>query len=145
MSGPAILVLCTLAGLVAGYFTGRRRRTSRPSLRSSLPDAATPHLLPDPALEWMRRAVDALGVWAIETKGPGRGARTYQSLAPEWRAANAELELIEQHLNASTARESVGSTPSRTIARRSVLAGPKRRGSRASIRKRSRLRAKLSW
>lgn len=108
MSGPAILVLCTLAGLVAGYFTGRRRRTSRPSLRSSLPDAATPHLLPDPALEWMRRAVDALGVWAIETKGPGRGARTYQSLAPEWRAANAELELIEQHLNASTARDGGG-------------------------------------
>ncbi len=108
MTGLAITVAWTVAGVVAGWLAGRSRRARRPSLRAGLPGAATPHLLPDPALEWLRRAVNALGVWAIETKGPGRGTRMYQSLAPDWPAADAELGLIEQRLGGAAARDGAG-------------------------------------
>lgn len=108
MSGLGITVSCTLAGMAAGYLAARRLSSKPLSRHAGLPDAATPHLLPDPALEWLRRAVGALGVWAIETKGPGQGARIYQSLAAEWRAADAELELIEERLSASARRDGEG-------------------------------------
>ena len=96
--------LLALAGAAAGFLLGRRARTGRFPVPGGLPEAATPHLLPDPALEWLRRASGAFGVWAIETKGPGLGARTYQSLAPTWPATDAEIDLIEQRLAAAAHR-----------------------------------------
>ena len=74
----------------------------------SLTGAATPHLLPDPALEWLRRASGALGVWALESQGPGAGARTYQSIEPRWRVGESELELIERRLTAAAQRDGEG-------------------------------------
>ena len=101
--------LLALAGAAIGL-PPRPARPHRPILRPSggLPEAATPHLLPDPALEWLRRASGAFGVWAIETKGPGLGARTYQSLAPAWAATDAEIDLIEQRLGAAAQRDGEG-------------------------------------
>jgi diguanylate cyclase (GGDEF)-like protein len=100
--------LLALAGAILGFFLGRRVRASRPRPTSCLIEAATPHLLPDPALEWLRRAAGAFGVWAIETMGPGLGTRTYQSIAPDWRVTESELDLIEQRLAASALRDGEG-------------------------------------
>ncbi len=96
------------AGVALGVLAGRRLRPSHPPPFGRLPDAATPHLLPDPALEWLRRAVAARGVWAVETKGPGKGARTYQSIDPDWRVAEGVLEVIEQRLGAASGRDGEG-------------------------------------
>jgi diguanylate cyclase (GGDEF)-like protein len=93
------------AGVAAGLLIARRRRPGLSRSRTGLPDAATPHLLPDPALEWLRRASRAHGVWAVETKGPGQGARTYQSLSPDWRATDAELDVIEGRIKAACTRD----------------------------------------
>jgi len=97
--------LLALAGAAAGYVIGRRARGRPHRGGGGLVEAATPHLLPDPALAWFRRAGGALGVWAIETKGPGLGARTYQSLDPAWSASEPELNLIEQRLGAAATRD----------------------------------------
>ena len=93
------------AGATIGYLLGRR--AARPSMRhgSSRTDAATPHLLPDPALAWLRRASGAMGVWAVESTGPGLGHRTYQSLDPEWSGGVEVLEFIEHRLAAAANRE----------------------------------------
>ena len=100
--------LLALAGAAIGFLFGRRGRSRRSPSTSGLPEAATPHFLPDPALEWLRRASGAFGVWAIETKGPGLGARTYQSIAPAWPAREADFDLIEQRLNAAAQRDGEG-------------------------------------
>ncbi len=102
------LLLALVAGAAVGVLIDRRFRSNRARSFGALPDAATPHLLPDPALEWLRRAVGARGVWAVETTGPGKGARTYQSIAPDWRVADADLDLIEQRLGAASTREGDG-------------------------------------
>jgi len=96
------------AGVVGGYLLGRRNRNVPSHRTAGLTGAATPHLLPDPALAWLRRAYAAYGVWAIEIKGGAAGARTYQSLNPAWGAAGAELELLEQRLAACAARDGDG-------------------------------------
>ena len=105
MTAPWLLAL---AGAAVGYLLGRRTSNRRPPSIGGPPEAATPHLLPDPALEWLRRASGAFGVWAIETKGPGLGARTYQSLAPAWAATDADIDLIEQRLGAAAQRDGEG-------------------------------------
>ena len=105
MTAPWLLAL---AGAAVGYLLGRRTSNRRPPSIGGPPEAATPHLLPDPALEWLRRASGAFGVWAIETKGPGLGARTYQSLAPAWAATDAEIDLIDQRLGAAAQRDGEG-------------------------------------
>lgn len=94
--------------MAAGVLLDRRLRPAGAGRPAGRPDAATPHLLPDPALEWLRRATGALGVWAVETKGPGQGARTYQSLSPDWRASDAELDLIEGRIKAASTRDGDG-------------------------------------
>ncbi|MEZ4412481.1 MAG: GGDEF domain-containing protein [Gemmatimonadales bacterium] len=108
MSGLGIAVVWTLLGAAAGFLVARRRRPVPPRGRTGLPDAATPHLLPDPALEWLRRASGAHGLWAVETKGPGQGARTYQSLSPAWRVTDTELDLIEERIKAASTRDGDG-------------------------------------
>jgi len=103
--GLAALVL--VAGL-GGYLLGRRRSRANRAGEPGRPTAVTPHLLPDPALTWLRRASDALGVWAVESKGSGAGQRTYQSLARSWKADEAALELIERRLAAAAQRDGDG-------------------------------------
>ena len=55
------LLLGALLGAGAGWLLGRRR----PRARAWRP-GVSPHLLPDPALEWLRRAHGATGVWVAE-------------------------------------------------------------------------------
>jgi hypothetical protein len=59
MSLLAVLV-GALAGAGAGWFLARRRRPP------GLAPGVSAHLLPDPALDWLRRAHRGLGVWMAE-------------------------------------------------------------------------------
>lgn len=54
------LVIGMLLGAGATWLLARRARMPR------LAPGASPHLLPDPALEWLRRAHGASGVWVAE-------------------------------------------------------------------------------
>ena len=54
------LLLAALAGGVAGWLLARRGGLSQ------LGSGVSPHLLPDPALDWFRRCYQALGVWIAE-------------------------------------------------------------------------------
>ncbi len=56
MTEPVALILIGLAAGVTGWLLGRRYRPS------GVREGVAPHLLPDPALEWLRRAHRALGV-----------------------------------------------------------------------------------
>lgn len=105
MNAVWLILLAGGAGATIGYLVGRRRPAPSPRHAGSLTHAATPHLLPDPALEWLRRASGALGVWAVESGGPGLGERRYQSFDPAWNAADEQLEAVERRLAASAARD----------------------------------------
>jgi len=104
MSGFLLL----LTGLVAGFLAGRRLWRGRSGQGSPLIHAATPLLVPDPALAWLRRAVRARGVWAIEQRAGAGGTRTYQSLDPGWVASEPELDLVERRLAAIAAKDGEG-------------------------------------
>lgn len=105
MNAAWLILLAGGAGATIGYLVGRRRPAPSSSQASSLTRAATPHLLPDPALEWLRRASGARGVWALESTAPGLGEKTYQSLDPSWAVGDAELDAIERRLASSAARD----------------------------------------
>jgi diguanylate cyclase (GGDEF)-like protein len=100
--------LAGAAGAVAGYFLGLRGRGATVRKGADLVTAATPYLLPDPALGWLRRAAGALGVWAVEHQGSSGGTRTYQSLDPAWAPDEGVLEAIEHRLAASAVRDGNG-------------------------------------
>jgi len=101
---PVLVALAT--GIVVGVLLagGLPRRRGR---RAAAPpgEAATPRLLPDPALSWLRRASGARGVWAVETGPAGSGSTTYQSLAPDRGPDDATLDSIEQRLAACARRD----------------------------------------
>lgn len=59
---------------------------------------ATPHLLPDPALEWLRQSHKALGSWAIEGGPRGSGLAGYHSLDPAAKFSDSRLRHIEHRL-----------------------------------------------
>lgn len=102
-----VILLAGGAGAAFGYLVGRRRPPAPNRHAGALTGAATPHLLPDPALEWLRRASGALGVWAVESGGPGLGERRYQSIDPAWQAGDEQLEAVERRLAASATRDGV--------------------------------------
>lgn len=108
MTPGGLAVVALAVGGAAGYLIGRRRPGSRPAAGHDRPAVVTPHLLPDPALAWLRRASDALGVWAVESIGSHGGRRTYQSLSPSWNAPDGTLEPIERRLSAATQRDGDG-------------------------------------
>jgi diguanylate cyclase (GGDEF)-like protein len=59
---------------------------------------ATPHLLPDSALEWLRQSHQALGSWAIEGGPHGTGLAGYNSLDPAVKFTDRRLRHIERRL-----------------------------------------------
>ncbi len=68
-------VLTAAGGFLVAW--GLLRRT-----RASAPPPALPHLVPDPALTWIRRAHNAIGVWALPAARKGKGITYYQSVDP---------------------------------------------------------------
>ena len=71
------LVLAALAGAGAGWVLARRR--GAPPVAAG----AGPHLLPDPALEWLRRSYGALGVWVTELDPREEGPHREPGLQPD--------------------------------------------------------------
>lgn len=58
----------------------------------------TPHLLPDPAIDWLRQSHQALGAWAIEGGPHGSGLAGYHSLDPAAKFTDSRLRHIEHRL-----------------------------------------------
>lgn len=66
-------------GAVGGFTLGGIRRTQR---RPAPPRGVAPHLLPDPALAWLRRSIGAGGVWTLEA-AEGGGRLLHHALDPQ--------------------------------------------------------------
>ena len=93
-------VLMAIAGL-AGWFLGRRQ--SKGGTRSGV----SPHLLPDPALEWLRRAHRAIGVWITELDPGEEGPKAERILEPE-RLSVGEIVAVDRRLERARDQEQSG-------------------------------------
>jgi diguanylate cyclase (GGDEF)-like protein len=101
-----MVAVAFVSGALLGVVLARAapRRPHHPPPAAS-PTGATPQLLPDPALAWLRRASGALGVWAVETGPDGAGSTTHQSLSPDRGPDEATLDNIEKRLAACAQRD----------------------------------------
>jgi len=100
MTEPIGLSLIVLAG-IAGWLLGRRQRTSR------VGDGVSPHLLPDPALEWLRRAHGAIGVWITELDPSEEGPKAERIVEPE-RLSVAQVVAVDRRLERARDQEQSG-------------------------------------
>jgi diguanylate cyclase (GGDEF)-like protein len=100
MTEVLVLVLLVVAG-VSGWILGRR-----PS-RSRMRAGVSPHLLPDPALEWLRRAHRATGVWISELDPTEEGPRAERILEPE-RLSVAQIVAVDRRMERARDQEQSG-------------------------------------
>jgi diguanylate cyclase (GGDEF)-like protein len=96
------LVLAALAGGMAGWALGRRR-----TVPSQLAPGVGPHLLPDPALEWLRRSHRALGVWIAELDPQEEGPRAERLVDAE-RLSIAQITAVDRRLERARDQEQSG-------------------------------------
>jgi diguanylate cyclase (GGDEF)-like protein len=94
-------VLAALAGAGVGWGWARRR--------SGLPLApgVGPHLMPDPALEWLRRSYGALGVWVTELDPREEGPRAERIVDAE-RLSVAQIVAVDRRLERARDQEQSG-------------------------------------
>jgi diguanylate cyclase (GGDEF)-like protein len=97
---PIALGVALLAGALLGWFFARR--TS-----ARVGSSVAPHLLPDPALEWLRRAHRALGVWITELDPSEEGPRAERILEPE-RLSVAQIVAVDRRLERARDQEQSG-------------------------------------
>jgi len=95
------LIVVGVAGVLVGWLAARRRRGRQ------LGSAVAPHLLPDPALEWLRRAHRALGVWITELDPSEEGPRAERILEPE-RLSVAQIVAVDRRLERARDQEQSG-------------------------------------
>lgn len=84
-------LLAALGGLAAGWMLARRRGPM------PLAPGVGPHLLPDPGLEWLRRAYDALGVWVTELDPHEEGPHAERIVDAE-RLSVAQIVAVDRRL-----------------------------------------------
>jgi diguanylate cyclase (GGDEF)-like protein len=101
MTEPVGLILMVLAAGLTGWLLGRR------SLTSGVRDAVAPHLLPDPALEWLRRAHRAFGVWITELDPSEEGPKAERIVEPE-RLSVAQIVAVDRRLERARDQEQSG-------------------------------------
>jgi diguanylate cyclase (GGDEF)-like protein len=95
------VVLAALAGAAAGWWAARRR--SGPPLAAGV----GPHLLPDPALEWLRRSYGALGVWMAELD-PGEEGPHAERIVDADRLSVAQIVAVDRRLERARDQEQSG-------------------------------------
>jgi diguanylate cyclase (GGDEF)-like protein len=96
------LVVAALAGAGLGWVLGRRR-SGLPPLASGV----APHLLPEPALEWLRRAWGALGVWVSELDPREEGPRAERIVDAE-RLSVTQIVAVDRRLERARDQEQSG-------------------------------------
>jgi diguanylate cyclase (GGDEF)-like protein len=101
MSELLVLILTAALAGAAGWRLGRRSGT--PRLRAG----ASPHLLPDPALDWLRRAHQAIGVWITELDPGEEGPRAERILDAE-RLSVAQIVAVDRRLERARDQEQSG-------------------------------------
>ena len=95
-----VLAVVAIAGVI-GWIVGRRQRPN------VLRPGVSPHLLPDPALEWLRRAHGAVGVWITELDPGEEGPRAERILEPE-RLSVAQIVAVDRRLERARDQEQSG-------------------------------------
>ncbi len=95
------LVLAALLGAGAGWAAARRR-----SGLAIAPEVG-PHLLPDPALEWLRRCYGALGVWVAELDPHEEGPRAERIVDAE-RLSVSQVVAVDRRLERARDQEQSG-------------------------------------
>jgi diguanylate cyclase (GGDEF)-like protein len=98
---PLALALAAGVGALLAWVTARRRSPQQ------IASAVAPHLLPDPALEWLRRAHQALGVWITELDATEEGPRAERILEPE-RLSVAQIVAVDRRLERARDQEQSG-------------------------------------
>jgi diguanylate cyclase (GGDEF)-like protein len=94
------LVVLVVGAALLGFLLGRRRG---PGLRGGV----APHLLPDPALEWLRRAHRAIGVWITELDPAEEGPRAERIVEPE-RLSVSQIVAVDRRLERARDQEQSG-------------------------------------
>jgi diguanylate cyclase (GGDEF)-like protein len=100
MTEPLAVTLVAIAGVI-GWFLGRRQRGG------GVRGGVSPHLLPDPALEWLRRAHRAIGVWITELDPGEEGPRAERILEPE-RLSVSQVVAVDRRLERARDQEQSG-------------------------------------
>jgi diguanylate cyclase (GGDEF)-like protein len=100
MTQAVWLLIVAVAAAVAGWLLGRR-------YRYRLAPGAAPHLLPDPALDWLRRAHRAIGVWITELDPREEGPRAERILDAE-RLSVAQIVAVDRRLERARDQEQSG-------------------------------------
>jgi diguanylate cyclase (GGDEF)-like protein len=95
------VVLAALVGAAVGW--GLARRRAGPSLAAGV----GPHLLPDPALEWLRRAYGALGVWVAELD-PGEEGPHAERIVEAERLSVGQIVAVDRRLERARDQEQSG-------------------------------------
>jgi len=94
-------LMALLVGGGAGWFLARRRWSP------GLAPGVAPHLLPDPALEWLRRSHGALGVWVAEVD-PGHGEPRAERIVDADRLAVAQIVTVDRRMERARDQEQSG-------------------------------------
>jgi diguanylate cyclase (GGDEF)-like protein len=95
-----LIVVAVLAGAV-GWLLGRRPQGRRVGA------AVAPHLLPDPALDWLRRAHRAIGLWITELDPSEEGPRAERIVDAE-RLSISQIVSVDRRLERARDQEQSG-------------------------------------
>ena len=95
------MILVAVAAGIAGWLLGRRGR------RAPLQSGVSPHFLPDPALEWLRRLHRAAGVWITELDPREEGPRAERIIEPEGLSV-AQIVAVDRRLERARDQEQSG-------------------------------------
>ena len=94
------LLIALLVGGAAGWLLARRGKLSQ------VGSGVSPHLLPDPALDWLRRCYQALGVWIAELH-EREGPRAERVVDGE-RLTVAQIVAVDRRLERARDQEQSG-------------------------------------
>jgi diguanylate cyclase (GGDEF)-like protein len=95
------LILVAAGAGAAGWMLGRR------PTRRGVAAGVAPHLLPDPALDWLRRAHGATGVWITELDPNEEGPRAERIVDAE-RLSVSQIVAVDRRLERARDQEQSG-------------------------------------